>query len=72
MKEPYAPCKECADRVAEDPETGAVDCHKSCRRYEEFKAEVVEYKKERKQRKKREYEADRPWLDKYKKHRKER
>ena len=72
MREPYAPCKGCADRVIEDPETGAKDCHGSCGKYEEYKAEARKYKKEREERIKREYEAGRPWLNKYKKHRKER
>ena len=63
MKRPQGYCKGCPDRVAEDPETGARDCHITCERYKRFKAELAEWHREYYERKRAEaLKNKRPWL----------
>ena len=63
MKRPQGYCKDCPDRVAEDPETGARDCHITCEKYKRFKKELGEWYHEYYKTKRDEALADkRPWL----------
>lgn len=62
MQKPEGYCKGCEDRIAEDPETGARDCHITCERYKRFKAELAEWHNEY-YKKKREHDLGaRPWI----------
>lgn len=46
MRKPKGPCNGCRDRRPEIPETGQQDCHKTCERYQAFRAEIEQYHKE--------------------------
>lgn len=46
MKEPKAPCLNCPDRTAENPELGTHDCHSECPKYLKFKEEHLVWSRE--------------------------
>lgn len=63
MLKPTGYCKGCKDRIAEDPETGARDCHITCERYKEFKKELAEWYREcRKEKQVADLTQYRPWV----------
>ena len=67
MLKPQGYCKGCRDRTAEDPDTGARDCHRTCEKYKQFKRELAAwYADYYKQRKLDHVATDRPWLVKNK------
>ena len=65
MLKPQGYCKGCKDRVAEDPDTGARDCHITCEKYKRFKKELAEwYSDYHKKRVLDHVATDRPWINK--------
>lgn len=44
MTIPIPPCKDCPDRVAEDPDKHTKDCHTYCKKYQDYKSKNKAYK----------------------------
>lgn len=64
MRKPEGYCKDCPDRVAEDPETGARDCHITCEKYKRFKQELADwYRDYNNEKKAAELSNGRPWYN---------
>ena len=67
MKKPNGPCEGCKDRVAENPEEGTRDCHRTCEKYKAYKEQVEAYHTYLKNEKGNEIVANnRPWLSRKK------
>lgn len=65
MSMPSGPCKDCKNRVAENPELGTEDCHKTCQAYKQYKEELMEYKFEVAKRQHDSKLGERPWMRRY-------
>ena len=62
MSMPTGPCLGCKGRTPEDPKKGTTDCHKNCKMYNDYKAELEAYKKDKLEAEHESKLGDRPWM----------
>ena len=62
MKKPDGPCYGCELRIAENPELGTEDCHKSCELYAKYRQDLDEYKRSQLDERHKRRLSERPWV----------